>query len=330
MTPSSPSIDVPRQQRKVEPIRAPIAFRLALLSMRDHLWLRGRSRGLPDGGELSLHPAQRHPARRKRLSPLTPHRPTNASAPAKAAKAARKIIYDARIELVVDSLNATEQAILKLVKQHDGFLAESDQSSLAQNQRHASWRVRIPATNFEAFVGEVVRLGEVRQNHVGSQDITEQYLDLEARIRNKREEEKRLLKHLADSTGKLEDILAVERELSRVRGEAEQMEGRLRFLADRSELSTVTIEANEWKDYKPPVAATFGTQVKRAFFTSVDRLIEFGKGLAILVVVLAPWVPLMLLGLVLVRLLIRYAGRSPRPGAPRAAPVLTPRPEGRP
>ena len=112
----------------------------------------------------------------------------------------------------------------------------------------------------------VVRLGEVRHNHVGSQDVTEEYFDLEARIRNKREEEKRLLKHLADSTGKLEDILAVEKELSRVRGEAEQMEGRLRYLADRADLTTVTIEANEWKDYKPPVAATFSTQVGRTFF----------------------------------------------------------------
>ena len=329
MTPSSPSIDVPRQQRKVEPIRAPIAFRLALLSCAI---ISGCGAEPGDSRMEGTVPPPGTASPRETETPVAADaaQAANASAPAKAAKAARKIIYDARIELVVDSLNATEQAILKLVKQHDGFLAESDQSSLAQNQRHASWRVRIPATNFEAFVGEVVRLGEVRQNHVGSQDITEQYLDLEARIRNKREEEKRLLKHLADSTGKLEDILAVERELSRVRGEAEQMEGRLRFLADRSELSTVTIEANEWKDYKPPVAATFGTQVKRAFFTSVDRLIEFSKALAILVVVLAPWVPLMLLGLVLVRLLIRYAGRSPRPGAPRAAPVLTPRPEGRP
>ena len=116
------------------------------------------------------------------------------------------------------------------------------------------------------------------RNHVGSQDVTEEYVDLEARIRNKREEEKRLLKHLADSTGKLEDILAVEKELSRVRGEAEQMEGRLRFLADRAELSTVTIEASEWKDFKPPVAATFRTQVGRTFFLSVEARSRIRQG----------------------------------------------------
>jgi Domain of unknown function (DUF4349) len=246
----------------------------------------------------------------------------SASASRKPAKAARKIIYDARIDLLVDSLNATEQAISKIIKENDGFLAESDQSSSQQNQRRATWRVRVPVANFDAFVAAVVRLGEVTQNHVGSQDVTEEYLDLDARIRNKREEEKRLLKHLADSTGKLEDILAVERELSRVRGEAEQMEGRLRYLADRAELSTVTIEANEWKDYKPPVAASFGTQISRTFFLSVERLVDFGKALTIIFVVLLPWIPLILIGLVIARLLILYAGRSRHTGARRPAPIF--------
>ena len=244
-------------------------------------------------------------------------------------KTARKIIYDARIELVVDSLTATEQAILRIIKENDGFLAESDQTSAQQNQRHATWRVRVPVANFEAFVGAVVKLGEVQRNHVGSQDVTEEYLDLDARIRNKREEEKRLLKHLADSTGKLEDILAVERELSRVRGEAEQMEGRLRFLADRADLSTVTIEANEWKDFKPPVAASFGTQISRTFFNSVERLVEFGKGFSIVVVALLPWIPLMLIGLVLARWLIRYASRSARQTPAQPEPLLAPQPEAR-
>ena len=236
-----------------------------------------------------------------------------ASEPGKEPKSRRKIIYDARIDLVVDSLNVTEQAISRLIEEHEGFLAESDQSSLALNQRRATWRVRVPVAHFQAFTNAVARLGEVRQNHVGSQDVTEEYMDLDARIRNKREEEKRLLKHLADSTGKLEDILAVEKELSRVRGEAEQMEGRLRFLADRSDLSTVTIEANEWKDYKPPVAATFGTQVGRTFFKSVEALVEFGRALALVAVALAPWIPLVVVGLLAIRWLIRHGQRRERP-----------------
>jgi Domain of unknown function (DUF4349) len=242
-----------------------------------------------------------------------------APATAKPAKAARKIVYDARIDLVVDSINATEQAITALIKEYDAFLAESDHTSLAENRQKAMWRVRVPVAHFEEFASAVTRLGEVRQNHVGSQDVTEEFMDLEARIRNKREEEKRLLKHLADSTGKLEDILAVEKELTRVRGEAEQMEGRLRYLADRADLSTITIEANEWKDFKPPVAATFQDQVARTFFGSLEALFNFGKGLALVVVALAPWIPLIVIGLLAALWLIRLLGRRPRPA--NLAPV---------
>jgi hypothetical protein len=236
-----------------------------------------------------------------------------ASATGKPAKAARKIVYDARIDLVVDSINATEHAITALIKEYDGFLAESDHTSVAENRQRATWRVRVPVAHFEEFASAVTRLGEVRQNHVGSQDVTEEFMDLEARIRNKREEEKRLLKHLADSTGKLEDILAVEKELSRVRGEAEQMEGRLRYLADRADLSTITIEANEWKDYKPPVAPTFQNQVARTFSGSLEALVNFGKGLALVVVALAPWIPLIVISLFAALWLIRLLRGRPRP-----------------
>ncbi len=232
----------------------------------------------------------------------------NVSSPARSSATPRKIIYDARIDLVVESVSATEQAILKLLNDHNGFLAESDQASLTDYQRKGTWRVRVPVDHFQAFVSAVGRLGEVKQNHVGSQDVTEEFFDLEARIRNKREEEKRLLKHLADSTGKLDDILAVEKELSRVRGESEQMEGRLRFLANRTDLSTIIIQAIEWKDYKPPVAATFQTEVGRTFFRSYESLVSFGKWFLLVLVALAPWAPLIVLGLIALRWLLR-AGR---------------------
>jgi Domain of unknown function (DUF4349) len=222
---------------------------------------------------------------------------------------------------VVESLSVTEQAILKLVNDYNGFLAESDQASLTDYQRRGMWRVRVPVEHFQAFVSDVGRLGEVRQNHVGSQDVTEEYHDLEARIRNKREEEKRLLKHLADSTGKLEDILAVEKELSRVRGEVEQMEGHLRFLSDRTELSTVTIEAMEWKDYQPPVAVTFRTEVGRTFFRSTESLVAFGRWFVLVLVALAPWAPLIVIGLFALRWLVRSGRSWPRgPSAITTAP----------
>ena len=205
----------------------------------------------------------------QRVIPATPAEAAQTPDRERAAALPRKIIYDARIELLVESLNSAEQAILGLIKEHGGFLAQSDQIGQTSAQRQATWRVRVPADHFDVFVSAVSRLGEVRENHVSSQDVTEEYFDIEARIRNKQEEEKRLLKHLADSTGKLEDILSVERELSRVRGEIEQMQGRLRFLTNRAELSTITITASEFRNYTPPVPTTLQAQIGHTFFGSL-------------------------------------------------------------
>jgi hypothetical protein len=90
----------------------------------------------------------------------------------------------------------------------------------------------------------------------------------------------------------------------------------LRAKYNRTELSTVTINAMEWKDYKPPVAATYATQIGRTFFRSVENLISFGTSLSLVLVALIPWAPLIALGLFLVRwLLVRLRRRSPRPGS---------------
>jgi hypothetical protein len=241
-------------------------------------------------------------------------------APERTPAIPRKIIYDARIDLLVKSLESAERAILDLIKDHNGFLAESNLAAQTGTQRDATWRVRVPVDHFDSFVSAVGKLGEVRTNHVGSQDVTEAFADLDARIRNKQEEEKRLLKHLSDSTGKLEDILNVERELSRVRGEVEQMQGRLRVLANRSDLSTVTITATEWKDYSPPAPMTFQAQLNHSFFRSLDALVAFGKTVLLLLVALIPWTPLIVIGLFVLLWLIRAERRASATRMARVAP----------
>ncbi len=217
------------------------------------------------------------------------------SARAKAAPVrpmvARKIIYNAQVELVVESVSSTADALARLIQESGGYISETDIVSSSELRRQATWKVRIPVDRFDAFLGEVTRLGELQKNHLDSQDVTQEYVDLEARIANKQEEEKRLLKHLTDSTGKLEDILAVERELSRVRGEVEQMQGRLRFLANVTALSTVTIVATELKGYTPPVSPSFATRIIRTFRNSVTGLTEFGENLLLFIVAVLPWLP---------------------------------------
>ena len=114
------------------------------------------------------------------------------------------------------------------------------------------WKIRVPVEKFDSLLAILTQLGELQQTHTESEDVTQEYYDIEARIANKQKEEKRLQKHLDESTGKLEDILAVERELTRVRGEIEQMQGRIRYLSNITALSTITLTATEIKTTPRP------------------------------------------------------------------------------
>jgi hypothetical protein len=213
------------------------------------------------------------------------------------ATAGRKIIYTGYIDLVTEDLNGLEAKLSTLITTEKAYIADSDRTGSAGATRRGTWKVRVPVDAYEPFVKGVVALGELVSLKANSQDVSEEYFDLDARQAAKKVEEERLLKHLTESTGKLEDILAVERELSRVRTEIERMQGRLRALANLTSLATVTITASEIKDYVPPQAPTLGTKVARAFFESLDSLRQFGEGLLIACVSMVPWLPILALGL---------------------------------
>ena len=120
--------------------------------------------------------------------------------------------------------------------------------------------------------------------------MSEEFYDVQARLRNKRVEEARLLEVLKDATGKLSEVLEVEKELSRVREEIEQIEGRLRYLTDQTDLSTVTITLREEKNFAPDGPPTVATRLSRALFGSLEAMKETGIGLLVLLAGLLPWV----------------------------------------
>ena len=223
-----------------------------------------------------------------------------------AATVPRKIIYNATVDLVSDNFSTAQQSLLQLVKTHRGYLSETNITGTAGAPRSGSWKVRIPAEQFESFMAAVSKLGELQTTHTDSQDVTAEFYDLQTRISNKQVEEKRLIEHLKKSTGKLSEILQVEKELSRVRGEIEQMQGRLRLLANLTSLTTVTVSIREVKDYVAPKPATFGTQIARTFSESLQQLGGFGKGLVLLAVALLPWIVVLLIGAVPLWLLVRH------------------------
>lgn len=209
----------------------------------------------------------------------------------------RKIIYTATIRLVVEEFAKAEQDLLQLVKSEKGYVINSEISGSPGTPRSGQWKVRIPVERFDSFRDDVIKLGKLERSSTDSQDVTDEYYDLEARIKNKKLEEARLLQHLEKSTGKLEDILAVEREISRVRGEIERQQGRLQLLAKLTAMTTLTIFLNERTGYVPPETESFGTTIGHTFHGSLEALLDFGKGLVLIVVAIAPWLlPLAVVG----------------------------------
>ncbi|QDV39086.1 DUF4349 domain-containing protein [Tautonia plasticadhaerens] len=254
--------------------------------------------------------------------------PLDVAAAEAAEGISRKIIYDAQIDLLVEDLDPVAGRVVGLVEGHGGYIAEQDLSGSPGSRRSARWTLRVPVERFEDLVQGLLRLGELERNRRTSQDVSEQFYDIEARVRNKEVEESTLLEILEERGGKLEDVLKVEVELSRVRGEIEQLEGRLRVLDSLSSLATITLGIRERDDYEPtpPVSPSFRTKVAREWASSIDALVSLGESLVLLAVGLAPWLPLILALLVAALLLLRRLARAlPRLWELARRPLFPPR-----
>jgi hypothetical protein len=243
------------------------------------------------------------------MSPAVPQGGGGQGAPSAESPAlARKIIYDADIDVVVEDVDSVAKRVARIVQDTGGYIAEQSVSGSPGAQRSMRWKLRVPVDRFETLVEQVIALGELNRNTRTSQDVTEQYYDIEARIKNKKAEEKTLTKILDERTGKLEDVLRVETELSRVRGEIEQLEGKIRVLENLSALATLTLNVREREKYEPPppVAADFPTQVGRTWDASLNSLVDLGKGVVLWAVNWAVWIPLIILEALVAWLVLRW------------------------
>jgi hypothetical protein len=226
-----------------------------------------------------------------------------------AAALQRKIIYTAEVDLVVEDFDPIPDRVEQLAKRFGGFVANSNVSGSPGYPRDGRWKVRVPVDRYEEFVAAVRELGEVQQVSVDSQDVTEEFYDVEARIRNKKKQEERLLALLDTAAGELKDVLDIERELARVREEIERVEGRLRVLKDLTSLTTVNLRVREVKGYVPEESATYATRVRRGFQASISALSATAQAVSIALVAFLPWLAVLLVLALILRLVWRVARR---------------------
>jgi uncharacterized protein DUF4349 len=152
------------------------------------------------------------------------------------------------------------------VQRVGGFVADASVQSGRNQLRSATLELKVPASRFDDLTEGLEPLGRLQFVNVGAEDVSEEFVDLTARVANGRRLEDRLVELLRTRTGKLQDVLSVERELARVREEIERMEGRLRFLKTSAQLSTLSVNLYE----PPPIVASHPGQsvIGEAFKTA--------------------------------------------------------------
>jgi hypothetical protein len=228
------------------------------------------------------------------------------------SRANLKIIYNAHIEVIVKDLSAARDRLKTAIQETGAFIASDDLREQSGQSRSGHWRIRVPTENFETLREAILEIGEPVQNKADSEDVTDQYFDLEGRIKNKKTEQEAIRRYLEDKkiTAKLEEIVAVERELSRISGELEQLEGTMRRLQDRTALATIEVDFREIRDYVPPQTPTFGNRMTSAFSNSLADLKIAGENLAVGLAAVLPWLLVILIVLAPIVWIVRRIWRA--------------------
>jgi len=227
-------------------------------------------------------------ARMKR--PLTSATVTSLRANQTQIAAAGMIIRNGDVSIQVDSVEVAIERVRQLAASLDGHIGNVSVNTGERQVRSAALEMKVPSAKFDDAMSGMAPLGKVERSTATAEDVGEEFVDISARVANAKRLEARLVTLLATRTGKLEDVLAVERELARVREEIERYEGRIRFLATRVATSTIVANVHE---KAPLVASQPGTNVLGHAFANMWR--NFVRFIAAGIESLGVFIPLALI-----------------------------------
>jgi hypothetical protein len=278
----------------------------------------GTATGTDEGvAQSGLDPAARAEERRQNAAAPGAQPPSN---PAVADSAApRMIIRTGNAMLQVDDLEPAIARVQQLAQRLGGYVANTSMQTGRVNVHEATLELKIPAARWDQAVAGLRPLGKLEGMTTHTEDVGEEYVDVTARMTNARRLEQRLVELLANRTGRLEDVLAVERELARVRGEIERYEGRLRFLRTRVATSTLTVRLHE----PMPVIGgrPGGNPIVEAFRDAWDNFVGF---LTALIAMMGWLIPLLALTAAVVWLFRRFMRWRPKKPWPRGGGATGP------
>lgn len=226
---------------------------------------------------------------------------------------ARKIIRDGNLTLEVASPGDAQRKVTSIAESAGGFVvtSEAKRHGSADASRQAlevTLVVRVPATQFGPVMDQIRAIGtHVVQEKITGQDVTEEFIDLQARIKTQTALEGQFLE-IMKRASKVEDALEVQRQIAEVRTEIEKLEGRKRFLENRASLSTITVTLNE-PNAIVVSSSGFGRSIKEAVR---DAVAIAGEIVLFLIRFIIVMIPIFLLLILPIGLIARFVWRRAR------------------
>jgi hypothetical protein len=221
------------------------------------------------------------------------------------------IIRTADLGVVVKEFEKARSSVDDILKRHRGHVGELSVTNPTGAARSLSGTLRIPSNQLDAALSDLKALGRVEKESQGGEEVTQQYVDLQARLSNAKHTEQRLIEIQSTRTGKLSDVLAVEVQIGRVRGQIEQMEAERKSMKNQVDFATLNLTVLE--DYKADLKVgppSTGTQFRNA---AVDGLESVTHGIIALLLWLLSVGPTLLLSVAILFFPVRAAWRKLRP-----------------
>jgi len=217
----------------------------------------------------------------------------------------RKIVRTGTMALEVNDIGKSLADIAAIATQLDGYVVTSGQRADTGNDPSGSISIRVPAGKFDDALQKLRALAvKVTYENSNSQDVTEQYMDLKAQLKNYEATEAQFLE-LLKKADNVKDILEVQREISNVRGNIERVKGRIQYLERTSDMSLIDISLKKAK----PIGES-SWDVTGIFKGAVDGLIVFGKVLLAILIWLLVFSPVWIIVLVIIFIIRRKKARA--------------------
>lgn len=233
----------------------------------------------------------------------------------------RKIIYNATLWLETKQFDQASADLLEAASQAGAYVQSSESSGSAeQGNRSVYYTLRVPAENYREFLNAAAQAANLIRRSESSQDVTAEYVDLEARLASL-EQQRQRLDELAAQAESLEDLLAIESQRSEVQYQIESYTGQMNVLQDQISYSTVDVYLDEVTELTPQ-SPSFVSRVGSAFRGSWNGFVSVVQELVIGLIYLLPFLVVAAVVIALVVLLARRAAKK------RPQPVPPKRPEG--